>query len=143
MRYCDCGFCYTSPRPTLHFSQAQRTPEVRNRLPAAGVLEPERQYQAATVFDYAHQLASDSNYRSGLAALKRVRAHGTLLDIGCAGGRFVELAREVGYEALGCDISEAAIAQGRARGLDLHLAPPNGLPESLPPVAVATLWNVL
>lgn len=138
-----CGFCYTTPRPSLLLIQMLRGPEVRNSLVDAGLLEEQRRSEAATVFDYDKQLDYDANYRCGLRLLKRARPGGRLLDVGCAGGRFVELAAGEGYEALGCDITPAALTPGLSRGLDLRVAPPNGLPADLPPFQIATLWNVL
>jgi len=143
VRCAACGFCYTTPRPSLLLSQTLRRPEVRNSLVDAGILESERRTGAATIFDYDKQLDYDANYRRGLRVLQRRRPAGRLLDVGCAGGRFVELAGEGGYEACGCDIVPEALTPGLARGLDLRLAPPNGLPDGLPPLQVATLWNVL
>lgn len=39
-------------------------------------------------------------------------AHGRLLDLGCGAGGFVKPALEVGFDAVGVDISEAAVAKG-------------------------------
>ena len=45
---------------------------------------------------------------------------GRLLDVGCATGYFLEIARNSGWEAEGIDISEHAASLGRAKGLTVH-----------------------
>lgn len=47
---------------------------------------------------------------------------GRWLDVGCATGQFVALARERGIEAEGIDIAPAAIEQAQAQGIPAHLA---------------------
>jgi 2-polyprenyl-3-methyl-5-hydroxy-6-metoxy-1,4-benzoquinol methylase len=44
------------------------------------------------------------------------------LDVGCAGGEFVEAARGAGFTAEGIDLSSQAVARARARGLAAHHA---------------------
>lgn len=138
-----CGLCYSRPRPTLKFIQMVRQGSVRNDLVAAGLLEAERATDAETIFDYDKQLLFDANYHRGLKLLQSLQPQGRLLDIGCAGGRFVELAAAAGYEAIGCDVAPEALVPGLTRGLDLRPASPNGLPPNLPPLQIVTLWNVL
>lgn len=45
-----------------------------------------------------------------------------LLEIGCADGKFLERAAELGHRATGIDFSRAAVEAARARGLDAHVA---------------------
>ena len=47
--------------------------------------------------------------------------NGQWLDVGCAAGQFVALARERGIDAEGLDIAPAAIEQARAQGIPAHL----------------------
>ena len=65
------------------------------------------------------------------------------LDVGCAFGGFVECAGEFGYKARGLDVSEFAVRDGRARGLDLIRGElkPGVLPEAS--VDVLTMIEVL
>lgn len=44
----------------------------------------------------------------------------TLLDAGCGSGYFVKVAQQLGYKAVGLDFDAAAVAQGRAAGLDIR-----------------------
>ncbi len=44
------------------------------------------------------------------------------LDVGCAGGEFVEAARAAGFIAEGIDLSRQAVTRARARGLAVHHA---------------------
>src|SRR5216684_256693 len=53
------------------------------------------------------------HHRAGLAHLP-VRS-GRLVDVGCGNGTFVAAARELGFDAVGIDFSEKAIAAGRRR----------------------------
>ncbi len=46
---------------------------------------------------------------------------GHWLDVGCAAGQFVALARERGIDAEGLDIAPAAIEQAQAQGIPAHL----------------------
>ena len=56
---------------------------------------------------------------------------GKWLDVGCAAGHFVALARERGFEAEGIDIAPAAVERAKEQGIPAHLAsvedftPPN------------------
>lgn len=144
VRCAACGFCYSRPRPTALLSDLIRRPATRNALVDAELLPEARRVHTAALFDYRKQLHHDANYRAGLHALRRLQPGGVLLDVGCAGGRFVQLASALGYQAIGVDIEEAPVRWGREElDLDLRLAAPNSLPDNLPPVDIVSLWNVL
>ena len=51
---------------------------------------------------------------------RRLGRKGRLLDVGCALGDFVEVARDLGWDAEGIEISAYAAAQAQARGLRVH-----------------------
>jgi 2-polyprenyl-3-methyl-5-hydroxy-6-metoxy-1,4-benzoquinol methylase len=74
---------------------------------------------------------------------RRLGRKGRLLDVGCALGDFIEVARELGWDAEGIEISAYAAAQARARGLRV----PTGTLEDvvLPERAydVVTLYDVI
>ncbi len=59
-------------------------------------------------------------YDELLRRLERYRSTGRLYDVGCGGGFLVEVAAEHGWRAEGLEVSAAAVAFGRERGLTLH-----------------------
>jgi 2-polyprenyl-3-methyl-5-hydroxy-6-metoxy-1,4-benzoquinol methylase len=72
------------------------------------------------------------------------RRGGRLLDIGCATGFFLDVARSRGFEVQGVEIS--AYAAGVARqelGLDVHLGPLRSFPRPEQAFDVITLWDVI
>ena len=87
------------------------------------------------------------NFRHGLELVKvhHPDAGNRLLDVGCAVGVFMTLARDEGWEVSGVDISDFAAGYCREKlGLDAHaagnLAEAGFEPESFD---VITLWDVL
>lgn len=82
-------------------------------------------------------------YEDILRTLEPYRRTGRYLDVGCGGGFFVEVAQELGWEAEGLEVSEAAVAFGRERGLRLH----HGTIQAVAPDAgafdVLTMMEVL
>jgi len=73
---------------------------------------------------------------------ERVRpsAGARLLDVGCATGDFLLLARDRGWRPTGIDLSERATARARERGLDAR-TDWEGLPSQ--GFDAVTLWNVV
>ncbi len=69
---------------------------------------------------------------------------GRVLDIGCAAGFFLSVARERGWDVKGIEISEYAANYARKSGLDVHCGPLetfNPAGEKL--FDVVTLWDVI
>lgn len=64
-----------------------------------------------------------------------------LLDVGCGNGDGLGVAAEMGYEALGIDISQAAVEQCRRRGLRAETARIGD--DHLGEWDVVTLWDVI
>ncbi|MGD8239076.1 MAG: class I SAM-dependent methyltransferase [Armatimonadota bacterium] len=141
----SCGFAYTCPRLTSTLREQLHTPRLRNALVDAGILA--RHHRVPTehpaVFDYDAQEVHLQRYRIGLSLLRQWAPSGRLLDVGCAGGRFVELAGEAGYEAMGCDVVASALEHGRGLGLDLRLGTVGDLGIPAASLDAVTLWNVL
>lgn len=87
-----------------------------------------------------NRLTFDERLRAIEAKLGR---KGRLLDVGCALGDFVEVARESGWDAEGVEISAFASAEARAKGLRVYtgiledLALPSGSYD------VITLYDVI
>jgi len=100
---------------------------------------------------YPDYIADERTHRrQARTYLKKIQklapSNGRLLDVGCAAGFFLDEARKLGWETLGCELSEYAQAHAaerlgldvrRAGFLDADFAPPS---ESFD---VITLFNVL
>jgi SAM-dependent methyltransferase len=70
---------------------------------------------ARTFADAAGDRATKHGY---LAWLPR---HGTVLDVGCGDGAFLDVARAAGLSAIGVDRDGAAVAAARRKGCEVHL----------------------
>jgi len=66
-----------------------------------------------------------------------------VLDVGCATGIFLEVAREVGWQAEGLDISNYALECAKAKGFEVHggTLAGAGLPEHR--YDVITMWDLI
>lgn len=86
-----------------------------------------------------------TNFNNGLELLRRYRPEqGRLLDVGCALGGFLRLARNDGWTVAGVDISEFAAQHCRERfGLDVQSGLLNELNFAEESFDVITLWDVL
>lgn len=75
--------------------------------------------------------------------LKVLGRPGRLLDVGCAAGGFMEVAREQGWSATGVDVNGPATAHAReALGLDVVTGTLADLPEAYGVFDAVTLWDV-
>lgn len=96
---------------------------------------------SATYFEKSYGNRPPQFYAGLLANVVQQGKPGTLLDIGCGTGLFVELCRDWGLTASGCDGSEAAIAMGLARrpGLQVQV----GLLSERLPIDSQSVDNVV
>ena len=86
----------------------------------------------------------DNIYAHVVAWLDRMSPRrGTVLDVGCGGGRFLSLCQVKGWKAIGVEPSLDAAVHARRRGLDVHSRawPVPGLADES--VEVVTFINVL
>lgn len=87
----------------------------------------------------------DERYDLAFGMLRaRAGEVGTVLDVGCGVGNFLDWARRHGLEAVGVDVEPRAVAAARSRGLTA--AVPDELDEVLGSsghVDVLTLWDVV
>ena len=121
----DCGMVYTNPR-----------------YPDAVILQG---YEGAD--DQGHDTQFESRVLTFLRSLEKHDARlpprgSRVLDVGCAGGAFVEAARRFGYKATGLEPSRQLASSARARGLDVI----QGTLETYQPrerYALVSLWDVL
>jgi 2-polyprenyl-3-methyl-5-hydroxy-6-metoxy-1,4-benzoquinol methylase len=84
------------------------------------------------------------DFRKGLSLIERYRGGGRLLDVGCALGIFLYLARERGWAVYGVDVSQYAARYAReVFGLDVFAGELKDaqFPEKW--FDVITLWDIL
>ena len=130
----DCALVFVNPRPTekvisayypddyYPYFEGYRTATRLNRL--------KRWFARAIAQEYdGHCKQKDvpnkrgwwrkvvvRPFRYSLQRLPPYVEGGRILDIGCAVGKDLDLARELGWETVGVEISERAAAQARAKG---------------------------
>lgn len=95
----SCGFIYTNPRPSDGWYKNYLEHCMLNKLGVTGG-------------SYERQMKEKGNfYKKILILLKMQRSQGKpkLLDIGCAGGAFLDMALEEGFEAMGCDCESTEV----------------------------------
>jgi SAM-dependent methyltransferase len=117
---------------------------VRPRLRWDLILEG---YRGGTDENFVSQVAfRERTFRACLRKLESVtKPRGRrVLDVGAAGGSFLAMAREKGYEPLGCEPSTWMCAFARERyGLDLHPGTLFDMPVAKGSVDLLTLWDVI
>jgi 2-polyprenyl-3-methyl-5-hydroxy-6-metoxy-1,4-benzoquinol methylase len=108
-----CGLGYVTPRPA--------EPQLLS------IYRTENYYRNANLcaFGYgdyvADQVLLRPVFEQRLAEIERLRPRrGRLLDIGCATGLLIELARARGWDAHGIDVSDFAVRWCRQRGLPVE-----------------------
>ncbi|MFC1705967.1 class I SAM-dependent methyltransferase [Planctomycetota bacterium] len=132
-----CGSC------TLMFVVPQPAPEELERIYDAGYFERGNKYAAE------HQATGrrPTSRPNDAARISRVQEHvqvGRLLDVGCALGGFLSVAREQGFDVVGVEPSEPASRHVRDKlGIEAVNAdlPSAGLPDES--FDVVTLWDVI
>lgn len=129
----QCNLVYLNPRP----SQDEIKQHYPENYEAYRTLE---QFESASERWYASRaLVKQLDYIERLSPQR-----GRLLDIGCAAGNFLKIARERGWQVLGLEIMEEAARTAREHSnievLSTDLAHAHLLPGSFDAV---TLWDVL
>ncbi len=134
-RCLGCGLRTVRPFPTAAAVAALYTAEYF-RSP---------QTQRLGYEDYgALRPALEATFRRNLLVLRRHAPRGRLLDVGCAEGTFLVVAREAGYDVAGVEISAEAAARARSvSGAPVHAGTLADLPRPHHPYDAATLWDVL
>jgi O-antigen chain-terminating methyltransferase len=97
--------------------------EKRNPSPAdvAAVLEPLRDWRYER-FENRHRGPREEIRRKQEGYLEFFRAGGTIMDLGCGRGEFLELLRERGFRGEGVDLNTQMIGLCRDKGLDVRRA---------------------
>jgi 2-polyprenyl-3-methyl-5-hydroxy-6-metoxy-1,4-benzoquinol methylase len=97
-----CGLIYVNPQPRIRLSDA------------AG-LYSEDYYRSHPGFAINSEAISQRYHDAELSHIERFIAVGSLLELGCAQGFFLERAALRGWKVQGIDVSNDAIAEGRRR----------------------------
>ncbi|OHB91255.1 MAG: hypothetical protein A3E19_02020 [Planctomycetes bacterium RIFCSPHIGHO2_12_FULL_52_36] len=122
-----CGLAYINPKPTL---------ERERRLYDLEYFKPEEE---ALWREYRYPL-----FEKMLSRIESTIPDGSLLDVGCGKGYFLDLARKRGWQGVGTDVSSTAVQFARdTLRLEVHRGELRDakLPENS--FGVATSWNVL
>jgi SAM-dependent methyltransferase len=123
------------------------TAQFRHPLPSADELRAmyeDPRYHASQYFDAPSARSPEMRiFRRGLADLGALVRPGRLLDVGCARGTFLALAREAGWQAEGVELSHGHAEQARARGLTVHEGDFATIPLAPGSYAAITMWDVL
>lgn len=99
----DCGIIYENPR-----------------YPPQVILKGYCAYAQAT-HDSQHPMRVESFYRTLMALKKHLPPpKSQVLDVGTAGGAFLEAAQRLGYCAVGLEPSAFMVEQGKQRGLNIY-----------------------
>lgn len=134
------------------FECEECTIRFRYPLPSEGELidmyeDPE--YHESAYFDNAHA-GYRSNapeiriYRRGLQDLERLGAPGRLLDVGCARGVFLDLARRAGWPVVGIELSETHASYARKQfGLEVWSGDFLQAPFEAGTFTAITMWDFL
>jgi SAM-dependent methyltransferase len=105
LRRCgDCGLAWRRDFPDAADLSALYGDDYFERW---GIDAPERLAEVRAM--------KEATYRTFFDEIRRHRADGRLLDLGCALGFLLGVAREAGFDAHGLDLNESAIAEARSR----------------------------
>lgn len=84
------------------------------------------------------------NFQTVLKKIKTVKPTGKFLDIGCATGVFLDMAKKEGYDVVGVDVSEYACAYAKEHfGLKVHCGKLEDVKLKEKSFDVITMWDVL
>ncbi|MGC8787731.1 MAG: methyltransferase domain-containing protein, partial [Anaerolineae bacterium] len=135
----QCGLVYVNPRYREDFLQQLYTAEYYDH---DGI----RNGQA--FFGYEDYIADEENikitFAKRLRTIERFANKGRLLDVGCATGFFLDLARAKGWEVVGSEVSEFAARYAREKlGLEVRLGALKELHFEAEAFDVVTMWDVI
>jgi len=134
-----CGLLYVNPRYGEELLQGIYTEEYYDH---DGIVD------GLQFFGYEDYLADEDNikitFAKRLGTIERHVDRGRLLDIGCATGFFLDLARSEGWEVVGTEVSSFGVHHARqALGLDVRLGALKGLRFDSGMFDAVTMWDVI
>jgi 2-polyprenyl-3-methyl-5-hydroxy-6-metoxy-1,4-benzoquinol methylase len=161
---CD-SFCNTIKyEPWVYESSPQKLYGAASGIPGTqylvtcidcGMIFESPRYDAATIingYKQSNESGHDSQYsmrvKSFVNALTK-NAHllpapgSKVLDIGTAGGAFLDAANQFGYDAFGMEPSEDLVARGKSRGLKIEQGVIESHSYGYGSFDMVTLWDVI
>lgn len=99
-----CGYC--------HFVFSRAIPTIEE----LSVLYSEYSYGG----DYYVSPITRERYRAIIQEFEPFRKHNRLLDVGCGNGQLLSVAREMGWECYGTEVSGRAVKLCREQGFEVH-----------------------
>ena len=135
----QCGLIYVSPRYPEGYLQEIYTEQYYDHDGIRNGLE---------FFGYDDYLSDEQNIKitfgKRLKTIESLAHKGRLLDVGCATGFFLDLARSQGWEVLGSEVSEFSAGYARERfGLDVRLGTLRQLHLDTASFHAVTMWDVI
>ena len=134
-----CGLIYVNPRYPEGFLQEIYTEQYYDHDGIRNGLE---------FFGYDDYISDEQNikitFSKRLKTIESLAHKGRLLDVGCATGFFLDLARSQGWEVLGSEVSEFSADYARERfNLDVRLGTLRQLGLDAGSFDVVTMWDVI
>ena len=134
-----CGLTYVNPRLAQSELQEIYTESYYDHDGIVNGLE---------FFGYEDYVADEENikltFADRLRTIEKLTAPGRLLDIGCATGFFLALARDNGWQVVGTEVSTFSAGYARERlGLDVRLGTLKSLGFEAGSFDTVTMWDVL
>jgi 2-polyprenyl-3-methyl-5-hydroxy-6-metoxy-1,4-benzoquinol methylase len=135
----QCGLVYVNPRYPEGILQGIYTEQYYDHDGIRNGLE---------FFGYDDYLSDEQNikitFRKRLKTIEHLTRKGRLLDVGCATGFFLDLARSQGWEVIGSEVSEFSAHYARERfGLDVRLGTLRQLGLDAASFDAVTMWDVI
>ena len=134
-----CGLVYVNPRYA-----EERLQELYTEL----YYDHDGIRNGLEFFGYDDYLSDEENIKLSFAkrlrTIERLSHKGTLLDVGCATGFFLDLARAHGWEVLGTEVSAFSASYARERlALDVRLGTLSQLNLDAQSFDAVTMWDVI
>jgi 2-polyprenyl-3-methyl-5-hydroxy-6-metoxy-1,4-benzoquinol methylase len=135
----QCGLLYVSPR---HQEETLRQIYTEDYYDHDGITDGREFY------GYDDYVRDEENIRitfaKRLGTIERFSNKGRLLDVGCATGFFLDLARGEGWEVIGTEVSQFGVRFAREQfGLDVRLGTLRELRFAAQAFDVVTMWDVI
>jgi len=123
-----CTFLYTNPQPA---------PEELERLYSEEYYGTDAESLRDSL---GHRLPV---FRRGARIVSELGRRGRILDVGCANGDFLELAKRAGWETFGVELSDSATDFARSKGLTVTRGTLETAEYAPGFFDVVTMWDVL